>query len=312
MVFLNALEGVLVLVLIGVTGYVIAARKWIGEETRHFLPRLITNISLPPYLMMNIMEHMERDHIFELLKGVLAPMISVITAFFLALLMAFVFRVHKRHRGLFCASVSNSNTIFIGIPVNIALFGNESMPFVLLYYIASTIFFWTVGQCAIIYDKEAKKGAFFRHVTLSKILSPPLLGFLTGLLLTICGVELPVFVKSAAVYLGNITTPLSMMFIGISMYDIGMIHIRPDKDMILLIFGRMIMAPCLMFLLTQLFSLPPLMTKVFVVQSSLPVMMQAAILSAYYDADKTFGSEAVAATTLLSIFFIPILMTILH
>ena len=49
-----------------------------------------------------------------------------------ALLVAKVTRVDRRHFGLFCASFTTSNTVFIGLPVNLALFGDAAAPYVLL------------------------------------------------------------------------------------------------------------------------------------------------------------------------------------
>ena len=84
-----------------------------------------------------------------LAKGALLPLGSVTLTFALAIALAKLARVKRQHFGLFCASVANSNTIFIGIPVNLALFGEGSIPYVLLYYAASTVFFWTVGVYSI-------------------------------------------------------------------------------------------------------------------------------------------------------------------
>ncbi|MBQ9406889.1 MAG: AEC family transporter [Desulfovibrio sp.] len=310
MVFFHALEGVLVLVILGATGYGLAALHWVGKESRSTLPRIITNVALPPYLMYAIMNNFQRDRLWEMLQGILPPLLSVSLAFLLALGLAKIFRVQRKRCGLFCASIANSNTIFIGIPVNIALFGEGAMPHVLLYYIASTIFFWTIGQYAILSDAEKMAGV--QRMQLSKIFSPPLLGFLLGLALTALGCELPHVLKMVAQNLGNLTTPLAMIFIGISLYDMGVTKLTLDKDIFLLIAGRMLMAPLLMFELCRLFHLPTDMSNVFVMQASLPVMMQAAILSAYYHADGPFGSRGVAYTTLLSIVTIPVLMTLLH
>lgn len=312
MIFAHALQGVFVLVLLGAIGYAIAALKWVGSESRTMLPRIITNISLPPYLMYTIMQYFQRDNMLEMFKGILPSFISVCIAFSIAITMAKIFHVDRKHFGLFCAAISNSNTIFIGIPVNISLFGESAMPYVLLYYVSSTIFFWTIGQYVIISDVQDKSVMNKRHIQISKIFSPPLLGFITGLFFTAVGLDLPDFVKLAAQNLGNLTTPLAMMFIGISIHDMGFKHINLSKDMMLLIIGRMIIAPIIMFCISRLFKLQDLISNVFIVQSSLPVMMQAAILSAYYKADSNFGSQAVAYTTILSIFFIPVIMVLIH
>lgn len=123
--------------------------------------------------------------------------------FALAFAAAKIFRVQRRHLGLFCACVSNSNTIFVGIPVNVALFGEKALPYVLLYYFASTIFFWTVGNYAISKDGEQGKEKVRLIDNIRHIFSPPMLGFLTGLTLILCKITLPPFLLDAAKYPGQ-------------------------------------------------------------------------------------------------------------
>lgn len=310
MAFLHALGGVFGLMLLGFVGFMLAARNWFGAETRIVLPRLITQIALPPFLMYTIMHSFHRDDLVLLAKGALLPLGSVTLTFGLAIVIGKLARVKREHFGLFCSSVANSNTIFIGIPVNLALFGESSIPYVLLYYAASTVFFWTVGVYSITCDIAENKGQIPLRTRVRQVFSPPFMGFITGLILTMLGVELPEFLQNVARSLGNLTTPLAMIFIGISIYDMGLRSIRIGKDMVLLALGRMVLGPLVMTGLLYFFPVPALMGKVFIIQASLPVMTQAAILSAHYHTDPEFGAQGVSLTTLLSMITIPIYMVI--
>ena len=51
-----------------------------------------------------------------------------------------------------------SNTIFIGLPINMAIFGSRAVPYVLIYYIANTTFFWTWGVYKISQDSQTFAG----------------------------------------------------------------------------------------------------------------------------------------------------------
>ena len=311
MAFLHAMGGVFGLILMGMVGYVLAGRGWFGPETRILLPRLITYVALPPYLMSTIMRSFNRDGLLEFMQGALLPLASVILTFILAIILGKIARVKRQHFGLFCACVANSNTIFVGIPVNLALFGEEAVPYVLLYYFASTVFFWTVGQYAITRDIEGEARLIPLRTRVMQIFSPPLLGFLTGVLLILCNVELPYFLQDAARYLGNMTTPLALIFIGITMHDMGLRGIKVTRDMALALSGRIMLGPLVMYTLLLFFPVGGLMSKVFIMQASLPVMAQTAILSAHYHTDAEFGAQAVTMSTMLCIFTVPPYMTIL-
>ena len=170
-----------------VVGYVLAGKGWFGPETRILLPRLITYVALPPYLMSTIMRAFRRDGLLDFIQGALLPLAAVALTFVLAIIIGRIARVQRQHFGLFCASVSNSNTVFVGIPVNLALFGETSVPYVLLYYAASTVFFWTVGQYSITCDITDNTCCIPLRTRLLQVFSPPLLGFLTGIGLILLG-----------------------------------------------------------------------------------------------------------------------------
>lgn len=311
MVFLHALSGVFGLIIMGLVGYVLAARGWFGAETRILLPRLVTCVALPPFLMYTIMHSFQREALPGLARGALLPLAAIAVTFVLACALGRLLRVPHKHFGLFCASISNPNTVFVGIPVNLALFGEEALPYALVYYCAGTVFFWTIGQYAVVHDQENSKGPLSARTLLLQIFSPPLLGFLLGVALTLCGVTLPTSVQDAARYLGGLTTPLALIFIGISIFDIGLRGLRLERDLVVVLLGRLVGGPLIMLAFLHFFPVPALMGKVFVVQSSLPVMMQAAILSAHYHTDSRFGALAVTLSTLLSVVTIPLYMTLL-
>lgn len=315
MTFLQAFSGLLSLLLLVLTGYVLAAKGAFPPICAKRLPGFITNISLPPFLACTIISSFAEENLFQLLYGSLVPFILMLTLYVLAYAIGKICHVPERRFGLFCACVSNPNTIFIGIPVNMALFGESSVTYVLLYYFASTSFFWTIGNYFISRDQPQSNGpeesSNEKGGKLRKIVSMPIIGFLGGMLIVILGLPVPGFLFQWASLLGQLTTPLALIFIGITLQGIAWKKFRLERDMIMALFGRMVLSPLLMALLLKFISLPPLMGKVFIIQSSLPVLMQVAILSAYYRTDPQFGSIMVAISTALCIVTVPFYMSLL-
>ncbi len=146
---------------------------------------------------------------------------------------------------------------------------------------------------------------------LRKIFSAPLLGFMIGIVLIVLNIKLPNFLMSSFNYLGGLTIPLSMLFIGISVYDAGLKNMRFQKDNLGVLSGRFIFAPIIMALLVLPSHMPMMMKEVFILQSCMPVMTNAPVVAQLYDADADFASIMVTETTLLSLVMVPIMMTIL-
>lgn len=164
----HALETVLTFFIIGCIGFVLAKRGWFQVESQLMLSRLVTIVALPPLLLYNISSSFTRDELLHLLYGSLVPFTSISFTLCLGWLAARVFNVPHSRRGVFCASFSFSNTIYIGLPVNLALFGEGALPYVLLYYIGHTILFWTVGNYAIAADGEKENEKLLSLGTLKK------------------------------------------------------------------------------------------------------------------------------------------------
>lgn len=321
MVLLQAFQGVFSLLLVVGVGYVLAALGWFSPQSRRLLPRLVTNVALPPFLMCTILRSFGRENLAHMLQGALLPLVAMVLMYALAWVTGRAAGVSRRHFGLFCTCVSNPNTIFIGIPVNMALFGEEAVAYVLLYYFASAAFFWTVGNYAISRDERAGGAAPRREEAaaagsrltgrLKNIVSAPMLGFLAGLLLALLDVEPPRVILDAARQVGGLTTPLALIFIGVTLHGMELRRLHLTRDMILALAGRMVASPLLMWALLPLFGLPELMGRVFVMQASLPVLMQVAILSGYYNTDPEFGSLMVSLSTLACAVTIPVWMVLL-
>ena len=305
MAFLNALGGVASLLIVVALGFILSRSGWFPPPCKKLIPRLVTNVALPPFLATTIMTRITRDQLAKLLFGALLPMASMIILFVLAYVYAKITRVPRTRTGVFCVCVSNPNTIFIGIPVNLALFGPDSIPFVLVYYFASTTFFWTVGNYFI--SRDSSDQTLSLHW--QNIVSPPIVGFIFGLCSILLNLSWPPFIITSATMIGELTTPLALLYVGSILADAG--KFRIGRDLVGATLGRLAVSPCLLYLLSQLFDLSKFARDVFVVQSALPVILQVAILSGYYNADAEFGSEMVAATTICSAATIPLLMLFL-
>jgi predicted permease len=309
-VFLSSISGVLVILVMVAVGYILTERGWFDDKSAKLVSRLVTQIALPAYMVTTIMKDFTADQLKTLLPDLRYPVISMLILFAFSFVVMRVMRIKQEHAGLFSSMFFNSNTVFVGLPINLALFGDKSLPYVLVYYMANTTFFWTLGVWLIQRDGMGKAKINVLE-TLKKIFSPPLLGFMLGIVLVVLHVKLPPFLVSDLTYIGGLTIPLSMFFIGIAVSNAGISRMRLTNDSIGILLGRFIFAPALMALLVIPSSMPMLMKQVFILQAAMPVMTNAPVVSKLYDADADYAAIMVTETTLMSIIVVPILMVII-
>lgn len=309
MEFLQALSGVLSLLLICLVGLILDRCGWIGAETRRLVPRVVTCIALPPYLFHSILTTLRHEDLRHFLTGSIIPCVSIVATFLVAIAIARLCKVDRRHFGLFCTTFSTSSAVFVGIPLCGSLLGAKAIPFALLYYFANASFFWTIGTFCIAWDarKTDIPDSFSQRRAIKSLLSPPLLGFMAGLAALLLGIDPPGFIMDTCGIIGQLTTPLALLYIG-STLSLTVSLKSFSRDLVICLVGRLLICPAITALIVALFKPDPLIGQTFILQASLPAVLQAAILSAHHRTDPEFGSLIITMSTILCVFTIPLVL----
>ena len=309
-IFLRSISGILVILGMILVGFVIGEKGWFDDKSRGLVAKLVTQVALPCYMLYTITQRFTAADLLKMLPALRFPALSMVILLGVATAVAKIFAVRQDRRGLFISMFFNSNTIFVGLPINQALFGDASIPYVLIYYMCNTTFFWTLGTYLIQRDGEGE-AQFDLKTSLKKVFSPPLMGFILGLVMVMLQIKLPAFLASDLQYLGNLTTPLSMIFIGLSVSHVGVKQLVLGKEQLLILLGRFLVAPLLMATIVYWMPLPSLMKQVFIIQSAMPVMTNAPVVARLYGADSDYAAVMVTETTLATMVVIPFLMLLM-
>ncbi len=311
MIFFNAVRGVLSILLMISVGFYLAKRGVVDSRASKAFSATVIGVALPAYMVTNLTGTYDKQKLFELAGGLYIPFAVNVVCIALGYLIARLIKVPANRRGTFCTMFALSNTIFVGLPVNLALFGPASLPYALLYYIATTVFFWTFGSYSVSRDGGRADAKLFSIATLRNIFSPPLVGFMFAVALILLEAKLPAFLSDTLRYLGSMTTPLSMIFIGTVMASVRWKELRFDRSMAFVLLGRFAIAPALVLTVSTLLGLPPLMKNVFVVQAAMPAMTTTSILAEAYGADAPYAATVTTLTTVVSLASIPFYMLML-
>jgi hypothetical protein len=199
----------------------------------------------------------------------------------------------------------------VGLPVNIALFGNESIPAVTIYYLDNTTVFWTLGIYGIRKAEKQEGKSYNEFLQIRKIFSPPLIAFILVIIFIFLNISLPRSILSSLDYIGNLTTPLSMLVIGINSYSVKFQKNFINKESLIILLGKFVIVPLVLFLLLKSLSKPDLMTNVFIIEAGMPIMATVAIVGQRYsNVDSNYATLLVVFSILISLFMIPIYMVL--
>ena len=318
--FLSSIQSVVVIVLIMLLGYILRKQGWLADSFGGNVSKLITQIALPASIFMSVQNNLTRGKLFNLFAGLLLPFIGVVISYIVAFILVKVLKVKVGRRGVFINTIANANTIFIGMPLNLALFGSAATSYFLIYYIINTVSTWAFGVFLIKNDDPTLVKAEKQHnkINWRKILPMPLVGFFVAVIWLLTGIQLPKFLGDTFNYVGSLVTPLSLIYIGIVLANAGLKSIHFDKDTVFALLGRFILAPVVMILLVKWFGptvlhldIANLMGKTFIVQSATPALAVLPILAGEAHGDVDYATNVVVLSTLLFIIVVPVLMFII-
>ena len=310
---LHGLEGVFEIIFMIGLAFVLAKRHWFSADASMLLTKLVMNISLPLYMIYSLQKSFTHNSLYSMIADLRLPVISILLCYGIARVAVKLLRIRQGRQGVFITTTFAASTIFVGLPVNLALFGESSVPSVMLYYMANTSLYWTIGQYHIMNDcrNDVQRVSFISMQTLKKVFSQPLMVFLLGVLLLVADIQLPGFVLTSFRYVGNLTTPLSLFVIGIEMSAIPLASLHWDKDIFWACIGRFIVSPLCVIMLLPVISVSDMSMKVFAMQASMPAMATMTLVTKVAGGDIKYCTTICFVTVVLGILFIPIYMALM-
>lgn len=310
--FFNALSACLVLLMIMSVGYFMGAAGWMTAKEKKFVSKYIVNIAVPCNCIVGLLNNLDRDSLFQAGAMVLAGVVSVLACMLLSAGLALLLRLPQARWGVFVAMAGFSNTLFIGIPVCTQLFGEASMPYIMLYYISHTTFMQSVGVILVeragtrVGEKSGLQG-FLKDI-FSK---PPILSVLFSILLLLLKLRPPETLMRFASYISGSVSPLALIYCGFIVYEVGLKNLKPMPGLPAMLVMRLVVAPVVCLTCCSLMGMEGLVLQVFVVESALPVVSQITVMAGAYGADEEYAATGSCLSILGSLITIPILMLIL-
>lgn len=292
---------IITMTIISTLGFILKKTKVTDKRTDKFISVLLVNFVTPSLMVHTALTQLSLSFFRDYYLFIFVAIGSIIIINFIGILAAKLLNLKAMDKGQFLAMATFSNVIFVGLPMITGIFGQKAVPYLMLYYVANTLIFWTLG----IYQLSAKSGNGFEAKNLLRVFNPPIIGFLVAFLLLWNGVTLPNYVMNSLGYLKNLITPLSLIFMGSTIGNLSFKSIGRPVTTVTILLLRFILSPLVILALLKIFQMDPELGKVFIVCSGLPVMTNASIAVEKYGGNPSYASFMTALSSILFIFIIP-------
>lgn len=302
----ESITGILSLLILIGAGFFIAGKDWFGEMGRDVVSKFCVRLAIPCYMFCNVLSACEsRGKLLDMCHALPAPLANILVCTGIAVILAKAGRFLQGRKGVFINAAAFSNTVIVGFPVIMALLGEAAMPDAMVYYMANTVLFWSLGTWLLRRDAGVREG-----IQIRKFFSPAIIGLLVGIAVVLSGITLPSFIMSPLTYLKNTVTPLAMIFIGCVIRTNGRKDIRLSRELVWILIFRYVASPALMIAACSRLALPSSMKQVFCIMTVMPAMTQLGIMSKESGSDYGFASVVITVTTALSMVLIPVYMEV--
>ncbi|MDR0929520.1 MAG: AEC family transporter [Oscillospiraceae bacterium] len=281
-------------------GFLMQAKGWFGANASTVISRVTLRIGMPALVVSNILGQYSRQMLLEGAYSLIVPLVVLGGTYLFSAPVARWAHIPKGRIGVFRALFSFGNTVFLGMPVCLAIFGEGAATVVLFWYLINTTLWWLVGA-----PNVAKDGGQAVGSPLKRIASPPLVACLVSTALVLLGVKLPEIVMTTADYLGRMVTPLSMLFIGCVLQAMVKRGLKWQKGYGVALAARFLLGPAICLPICLLMNLPPMTLGVFFLQGGMPSQTQSSLWAQETGADAEYAAGGIALSTLAGLLAIP-------
>lgn len=297
----NVTNTIFTMLILGVLGFTLKKTRVTDKRTDKFISVLLVNICTPAMMIHITLTDFSLSFFKSSYLSILLAILSMILVNIIAWGVSRALSLKGVEQGAFISMATFSNTIFVGLPLVTGIFGDSSIPYLMLYYIANTLTFWTIG----IYQIVRSTGSAFSSKNILKILNPPILGFVAGIALLYYNISIPVYALKSVEYLRVLLTPLSLLFMGSVIGELSLKNAGSPVASVLVLLMRYALSPVICLILLKAFQMPTDLIKVFVVCAGLPVMQNISLAVGRYGGDPSYSSFMTALSSAVFIFIIP-------
>ena len=290
-------------------GFVAGKAHLVSEQASKDLSAILVEITLPASIFSSMLRELETDLLINAALLFFIGFACLALEYGAGRLLVKFFRIRKENQGLFLYNSMFTNASFMGFPVANAIFGSVGVFLASIVNLSLTITTFSFGIWLVRGDQESKEKFSLRKNVFTNIN----IAIILGMICFLTGFRFPEPAENFIAYFANVTTPMSMLVVGLNMSKGRARDLMTDRDAHLLTITRLIVMPLLLFGILKLLPLGayPLVAQMILVVFAMPVPALCLILSEKYGGNTQFAVTTIFQTTLFSIVTIPLLLLLI-
>ena len=281
-------NNILPILLIGGAGFALG-------KTLHIEPRSLGRVVFYVFSPVLIFDLLLQNRLkMDEAIGVIALTICVVAIMgLLTYLLGTLLKLERPVMTSILITTMFANTGNYGLPLVAFAFGEEALSYAGIFFVTTTLLFYTVGVLIASLGHMSLKDA-----ALGLLKIPTLYAVLLAILVNSLGIQLPDPIMRAVELAAGGTIPLMLILLGVELTRVQLTG--SVRAMQLSVVLRLLIAPLIALFLAGLFGLNGYARQGSVTEAAMPSMVSATVLATEYQLDSRLVTAIIFISTLLS------------
>ena len=211
--------------------------------------------------------------------------------------------------GIYTFSFGSINSGFIGFPITLAIFGSGILYLMVIHNVVLNLYLYTFGIMLV--NLGASGGRLDFRGFLNSFKNINAIAAIFSIFMLFAGLKLPAVIFDCVDMIGDATTPLSMLIVGMQLGDCDFREVLKNRKLLCISLLKMLLLPVLTFFMVNWLPFAAEVKVCLIFAASFPVAVAVVPVTSEQNRDSLIAAEMVAITTLFSLAVIPAVATFL-
>ena len=298
--FTTVFQQIVILFIMIAVGYVCSRRGILSPSTIKELSKFIIYVVTPCI----VVESFHRPFDSAMLGKIGIVCAAAVGAHLLNIILsrALIRDKEQNRRVVYQFATIFSNCGFMGLPLQHAILGSDGVFYGAVFIAIFNVFTWTYGF--ILMGNKGQK------VEVKKLLfNPGILGVTAGFIIFITSFQIPHLLLVPIKSFAALNTPLPMVVVGYYLSQITSLKVLEDKNLVITTAVKLLVSPLLVLFMFYLMGIHGLLLTSIVISASAPSAANTVMFSVLFDRDTKLAVTLVSLSTLLSLFTMPLVIS---
>lgn len=291
------------------TGWFLRKINFIDDKMNRSMNKLIVYFAYPCMIVHNIGS---LDMSSRILAQFLTTFVISLVCFYIYGAITYGYSKLRRfpddEANVLEFAMASPNNGFMGFPVAVLFFGQTGLLMMLAHNAAMNFFIFTYGTKLMRRNFEGRRKATPKGVlkaAIKLLMNPNILALIIGFIISLCGGIIPDAVDEYLLYLGNISTPMAMIFIGSTLTRCRFKDIIRSRVTIEASLMKLIWLPAVTLGLVYFLPVDPIIKCIVVLGICFPTAATVSMLAEQEGQREEAASKVLFLSTVVSIATIP-------